>query len=381
MRRTSLLMLATLWLAAPTWAQDPHGDASAPETDIAEIEDLIATIQARVNALGQAGNDRDESLEFLTLQVEKAIGDMTVQQDEKAGLLDQNADLNWQVEHLIEDRGVLKEELLQINSLHASSVSGLEAEVKDLSLLLALEKEAKAELITANDDLLVKLETAASDHQALDRLSTDQKEEIEQLNGKIAALQEELASVSGALAIAERRSAEKERNFAALQRRLDLALATRIDELSHHRSEFYDRLHAIIGNNADMRVEGDRFVFQSEVLFESGSADIGIGGKRQLVKLARSLHDISRDIPNDLDWVLRVDGHTDRHAISTPDYPSNWELSTARAITVVRFLIRQGVPPYRLAATGFGEYQPLESGNGEAAHRQNRRIEFKLTRK
>jgi chemotaxis protein MotB len=166
-----------------------------------------------------------------------------------------------------------------------------------------------------------------------------------------------------------------------LQDRLDSALATRVEKLSQYRSEFFGRLRTAIGDHPDMRIEGDRFVFQSEVLFASGSAEIGEAGQRQLAQLARSLHIISRGIPSDIDWVLRVDGHTDRRAISNADYPSNWELSTARAITVVRFLIGQGVPPYRLAATGFGEFQPLDPGDDEIAYRRNRRIEFKLTRK
>jgi chemotaxis protein MotB len=381
MRWLPVLLLATVALAFPAWAQQPHGDASAEEENIAEIEALIATIQARVKALGQAGQQRDESLDFLGLQVEKAIGDMTVQQDEKAGLMRQNADLNWKVEDLAETRGVLKEELQEINIRHDSSVFELEAKLADLTLLLSVETEAKAELLSANDDLVVKLETAANDRSTLDRVSSEQKQQIGLLSRDIAELQGELASLSGSLASSEQRIAEKEQDLAALQERLDMALATRVEELSRFRSEFFSRLHNAIGDHADMRIEGDRFVFQSEVLFESGLAEMGAEGQTELAKLARSLHDISRDIPNDLDWVLRVDGHTDRQAISTPDYPSNWELSTARAITVVRFLIRQGVPPYRLAATGFGEFQPLDSGDDEIAHRRNRRIEFKLTRK
>ncbi len=381
MRRLSVLLLVIVGLAVPAWAQQPHRDSSPEEDNIAEIEELIATIQARVKALGQAGRQRDDSLQFLGMQVEKAIGDMTVQQDEKAGLMRQNADLNLQVENLVEDRGALKEELQDINNQHESSVSDLEAELKDLTLLLSLEKAAKVELLSANDDLLAKLETTASDRRTLDQVSSEQQQEITLLIQKIAVLQAELASVSGSLATSEQRIAKREQDLAALQERLDLALATRVEELSRFRSEFFGRLHKAIGDHADMRIEGERFVFQSEVLFESGSAEIGDAGKRQLAKLARSLHDIARDIPNELDWVLRVDGHTDRQAISTRDYPSNWELSTARAITVVRFLIHQGVPPYRLAATGFGEFQPLDSSNDEIAHRRNRRIEFKLTRK
>jgi len=381
MRRRFLLVLAVVGLAAPAWAQTPHADAVADDNNVGEIEQLIAAIQARVKALGQAGDRRDDSLEFLTKQVEQAIGDMTDQQDEKAGLMRQNADLNWRVETLVETRGALKQELTEINSRHESSVSDLEAELADLTRLLSLEKEAKAELLSANGNLLAKLETATSDRRTLDQESGEQKQEIDQLTRKIAVLQGELASLSGALATSEQRIAEKERNLAALQQRLDSALATKVEGLSRYRSEFFGRLRKAIGDQPDMRVEGDRFVFQSEVLFESGSAEIGDDGKRQLAQLARTLHIISRDIPNELDWVLRVDGHTDRRAINNAQYPSNWELSTARALTVVRFLIGQGVPPYRLAATGFGEFQPLDPGDDEIAYRRNRRIEFKLTQK
>lgn len=390
MRRLPILQLAVAaltmsTLAAPARAQEPHPEVpaedQAEEQNIAEIEELIATIQARVNALGEAGSERDQSLEFLSRQVEKAIGGMAVQEDEKAGLLQQNADLNWQVEHLEDTRGALKEELEAVNSQHESSVSELEKEVADLNLLLTVETDAKAELLSANDALVAKLETAMNDRRDLDKVSGEQKEQIGLLNRKVAAQQAELANLSKSLAASERRIAEKEQDLASLQRRLDLALATRVERLAKFRTRFLSRLRSSLGDQADMRIQGDRFVVQSEVLFEPGSTEIGADGKPQLAKLARSLHDVSRDIPNDLDWVLRVDGHTDRQPVGSPHYPSNWELSTARAITVVRFLIGQGVPPYRLAATGFGEFQPLDAGDDEIAHRRNRRIEFKLTRK
>ncbi len=381
MRRLSLLLLAAVALAAPAWAQPPHHDAAAADNNVGEIEQLIATIQARVKALGQAGDQRDQSLEFLTKQVEQAIGDIAGQQDEKAGLIRQNADLNWRVENLVEARGALKQELIEVNSQHDSSVADLEAELADLTNLLSLEKEEKAALLSVNDDLQAKLESAASDRLTLDRMSSEHKREIDQLTREVAVLQGELADLSGALAASKQRMAKKEQDLAALQNRLDSALATRVEGLSRYRSEFFGRLRTAIGDRPDMRIEGDRFVFQSEVLFASGSAEIGEDGKRQLAQLARNLHIISREIPSEIDWVLRVDGHTDRQAINNARYPSNWELSTARALTVVRFLIGQGVPPYRLAATGFGEFQPLDPGDDEIAYRRNRRIEFKLTQK
>ncbi|MEQ9447777.1 MAG: OmpA family protein, partial [Rhodospirillaceae bacterium] len=155
-------------------------------------------------------------------------------------------------------------------------------------------------------------------------------------------------------------------------------LAGKVQELQRYRSEFFGRLRDILGRRPGITVSGDRFVFQSEVLFSSGSATLGLDGQRQLADLARTLIDISRDIPAEIDWILRVDGHTDTVPISTARFNSNWELSTARALSVVNFLIEQGVPPSRLAAAGFGEYQPLDPGNTPGARARNRRIELKL---
>jgi chemotaxis protein MotB len=375
------MLLATAAAVGPAWGQSPDGGASSDGNSVAEIEQLMATIEARVQALKQTGNQRDQSLEFLTKQVEQAIGDIAVQQDDREGLVRQNDDLNWRVESLVESRGALKQELVEVNNEHESSVAGLQSELADMNQLLSLETEAKAKLLSANDDLAAQLEAAKQEHATLDRVSSGQQQEIVQLNEKVAALQAELTDLSGALASSKQRMARKERDLSALQERLDSALATRVEKLSPFRTAFFARLRNAIGDRPDMRIEGDRFVFQSEVLFEPGSAELGDEGKRQLAQLARSLHIVSRDIPSEIDWVLRVDGHTDRQAIAGLDYPSNWELSTARSLAVVRFLIRQGVPPYRLAATGYGEFQPIDPGDDEIAYRRNRRIEFALTEK
>ena len=151
-----------------------------------------------------------------------------------------------------------------------------------------------------------------------------------------------------------------------------------MQELSRYRSEFFGRLRVVLGSRPDIRVVGDRFVFQSEVLFDSGSAELGKEGREQMARLASTLKDIAEKIPDEINWVLRIDGHTDDVPIATPRFPSNWELSTARAISVVKFLASQGIPPGRLAAAGFGEFQPLEGQDGESARQRNRRIELKL---
>jgi chemotaxis protein MotB len=202
---------------------------------------------------------------------------------------------------------------------------------------------------------------------------------VDLLNQQLAALREQLARISAALDLAETKSKDQQVQIADLGRRLNLALATKVEELARFRSEFFGRLREILGDRPDIRVVGDRFVFQSEVLFGLGSADLSDDAKKQLLPLAQALKEISAKIPTDINWVLRVDGHTDRRPISTALFPSNWELSSARAISVVKFLVDQGIPADRLAATGFGEFQPLDSGGDENAFRRNRRIELKLT--
>ena len=201
------------------------------------------------------------------------------------------------------------------------------------------------------------------------------------MNRQIAALRLQLARIAEALEASEAEAKEQQIQIADLGKRLNVALASKVQELARYRSEFFGRLRNVLGDRPDILVVGDRFVFQSEVLFATGSAELGGEGQQQLARLAATLNQIATEIPADINWVLRVDGHTDRRPINTPQYASNWELSTARAISVVRFLIAQDVPPERLAATGFGEFQPLDPRDDEIAYRRNRRIELKLTQR
>ena len=159
---------------------------------------------------------------------------------------------------------------------------------------------------------------------------------------------------------------------------MNRALASKVQELQRYRSEFFGRLRNILGIRPGVRIVGDRFVFQSEVLFQSGSAELGSGGKKQLKQLATTLLDISNEIPPEIDWVLRIDGHTDNIPIRTNNFPSNWELSSARAISVVKYIIEQGISPNRLVAAGFGEFQPIDNNNSNLARSKNRRIELKF---
>ena len=161
-----------------------------------------------------------------------------------------------------------------------------------------------------------------------------------------------------------------------------MALAQRVQELSRYRSDFFGKLREILGNRPDIRVVGDRFVFQSEVFFDSGAAVLRPEGRAELDKLAGALLDLEKQIPGEINWVLRVDGHTDiRPLTATSQFKSNWELSADRAISVVQYLIGKGVSPQHLVAAGFGEFQPIDPGTTDEAFSRNRRIEQKLTEK
>jgi chemotaxis protein MotB len=204
--------------------------------------------------------------------------------------------------------------------------------------------------------------------------------QIEVLNQQISALRRQLAALEEALDASEKRDKESQGRIADLGQRLNVALAQRVQELSRYRSEFFGRLRAILGNRPDIRIVGDRFVFQSEVFFDTGQALLLPEGRAELEKLATALIDLDKQIPGEIAWVLRVDGHTDvRPILNSPVFKSNWELSSARAISVVQYLISLGVPAQRLVAAGFAEFQPLDTAATEEAYKRNRRIELKLT--
>jgi chemotaxis protein MotB len=204
--------------------------------------------------------------------------------------------------------------------------------------------------------------------------------QIDLLNQQISALRSQIAAIENALQASEAKDTSSQTKIADLGRRLNVALAQRVQELNRYRSDFFGRLREILSDRENIRIVGDRFVFQSEVLFGSGSAEIGQAGRDQLDTLATTLILITKEIPDDINWVLRVDGHTDKRPITSSSglYPSNWELSTARAISVVKYLASKGIPENRMAAAGFSEFSPLDNGDNEEAYTKNRRIEFKL---
>jgi len=211
------------------------------------------------------------------------------------------------------------------------------------------------------------------------KLSAQALAQVEILNQQIAALRRQLAALEQALDISDKKDKETQARLADLGQRLNVALAERVKELSRFRSDFFGKLREILGNRPDVRIVGDRFVLQSELFFDTGKADLKPDARAELEKVAGALLEVGKQIPADIAWVLRVDGHTDVRPVTGGAFQSNWGLSAARAIAVVQYLVSKGVSPQRLVAAGFGEFQPIDTAQTEDAYKRNRRIEFKLT--
>ena len=286
----------------------------------------------------------------------------------------------------------------------------LNSQISELTELLALERTSKQDIETSLANLQASLEASESEKSRLQQLLeqgagagaaataklgetekalTDEKQvsqralsQVELLNQQIAALRTQIAALEDALNASEDRDRQSNAKIADLGKRLNVALAQRVQELNRYRSDFFGRLREILADRENIRIVGDRFVFQSEVLFPSGSEIINDAGKEEMKKLAGAIIELAKEIPSEIDWVLRVDGHTDNVPLSgTGKYKDNWELSSGRSTSVVKYLIENGVPANRLVAAGFGENQPLEPGDTDEARNKNRRIELKLTEK
>jgi chemotaxis protein MotB len=251
----------------------------------------------------------------------------------------------------------------------------LDALRRNVETLTILRRELEAKL-TEQGGEVEKGRAALTEER---KLSEDAKARVDLLTRQLNALQQQLAALNATLEVSETKSKEQQVQIADLGRRLNLALASRVEELARFRSEFFGRLRQVLGERSDIRIVGDRFVFQAEVLFASGAAELEPAGRAQIERVADALKEITSKIPPEINWVLQVDGHTDRRPIVTAQFPSNWELSTARAISVVKFLMSQGIPSERLSAAGFAEFQPIDARDDEIGWRRNRRIELKLT--
>ncbi|MDR3437999.1 peptidoglycan -binding protein [Telmatospirillum sp.] len=320
--------------------------------------------------LGQMLSGRDQTISRLSRQLNELTDLLDIERRSNAELKVNIGRLTDQLQASTTERDQLQGQLNQ-NGTDRQQVAMLQ---HDVDALKALKEDLEKKLATMG--------AQAGDAQgqlAQERkLSEEARAEAALLHQQMEAMRQELARITAALEASESLSTEQKVQIADLGKRLNAALASKVEELARYRSEFFGRLRKVLGDRQGVRIEGDRFIFQSELLFASGSAELGVDGQTQLGQLARSLIDVTKQIPGDINWVLRIDGHTDKVPIKSDKFPSNWELSTARAVSVVKFLAAQGIPQERLAAAGFGEFQPVDKGDDEAARKKNRRIEIRL---
>lgn len=334
-------------------------------------------------ALGRARTDRRidywpgfvDALSTLLLVFIFLISIFTVAQfflsREIAGKQDQVARLQVQLKQFAD-----------LLALERSTTTSLEDQLSGLRASLRASEAERDKLrgdSNAAGDAKTRIESLASDLDAEKKLSDQQISQISLLNQQLAALRRQIGALEAALEASEKRDKESQTKISDLGARLNVALAQRVQELNRYRSDFFGRLREVLGNRPEIRIVGDRFVFQSEVFFDPGSAELKEGATPELDKLASALLELIGKIPKDIPWVLRVDGHTDVRPISNARFPSNWELSASRAISVVKYLITRGISPDRVVAAGFGEFQPIDPASNDEAYRRNRRIELKIT--
>jgi len=312
----------------------------------AELQTRVATLGDRLAQVSTARDDLAAQLQAMTLQAEEA----------EALSQRLRADLDSTRSHLEGTRAQLSDTEQELTQRQAA-IGALEVERDELQQNLQASRQATAEQ---------------------EQLTAEAQSRVDALNAQLAELNRQLAQVNAALDASESQVADQRVQIEDLGQRLNLALAEKVEELERYRSEFFGKLREALKDNPDIRIEGDRFVLPSEVLFSSASADLDAEGRREIATVAKELARIASQIPSELDWVLRVDGHTDRRPIRVA-FPSNWELSSARAISIVKFLISEGIDPDHLVAAGFGEHHPIDPGDSDEAFRRNRRIELKLT--
>ncbi|MCF8092271.1 MAG: peptidoglycan -binding protein [Desulfotignum sp.] len=370
----------------------------------------LARLHTQVNELAEMlGLERQKS-DRLETQVARLSDTIIALSEDREVLMSQVADYSEQTQA---DQEKLKQQMLTIASLNedisalkqvkekleqqvGDLAAALEGRDRELGILRDRSKRLAARLADKTETTLLAQEkieeqdiriqalsaVLASQKKAIEKeqqLSASARAEVAMLSEQISRLRDQLEIIKTALTQAKEAGEKKDEKIEDLGRQLNIALARKVHELTQYRSEFFGRLKQILGDNQDIQIRGDRFVFQAELLFASGSADLGEAGKTRLTTLADTLLEVSRKIPEDINWILRIDGHSDKIPIHNEFFASNWELSTARALSVVRFLSRQGIPENRMAAAGFSKYHPIDPADTREAYQKNRRIEIKLT--
>jgi chemotaxis protein MotB len=387
----------TVALSGRSHELDKANQQLAALTDALSLErGKSAELQKSVSQLGKELSVRSTERDRLASQLADAnlaIQAATVANSRlKAQLTDTSAQANAtkaQLEDAQNQLAEMKKQIADLDRTVAVDKDTLQAKLSDLAALANQARGLEAlrdELEKQAQDAAARAMTEAQRRQAVEAQLSDEKKlgdsaraQIALLNEQIDQLKSQLSSIASSLELTQQENKQKDVQIANLGQRLNVALAAKVEELQQYRSEFFGKLRTLLANRSGITVVGDRFVFQSEVLFPVGSADLTPAGAAQMTALAVTIKDIASEIPPDLRWVLRVDGHTDPQPVKSGQFASNWELSAARAITVVKLLIADGVPADHLAATAFGEYQPFGPGDTPDAYAKDRRIELRLT--
>lgn len=313
-----------------------------------------------------AGKNR--TLDALNSKVAELAKTLSLSEDQKHVLDAKVAELAASLGSASGERDRLRTQL----DAATSDAARLDA---DIAALTALKQQLEAQVA----GLAAQLDGSKQDLVKQTDLTSAAAAQVELLNRQLAALNEQLGRIQAALDLANKDVQAKDVKIADLGKQLNVALANKVGELQRYRSEFFGKLRAALGDRSDVKVVGDRFVLPTDILFDSGSAELGAEAQARLTTLAGTVREVASEIPSSIDWVLRIDGHTDQRPIHTAQFPSNWELSTARAVAIVKYLVVQGIPAHRLSANGFGSFQPLDAADTPEAYAKNRRIEIQLT--
>ena len=374
----TLLMVIIFLLMIFVLAQFFLGEAlSGRDAALRKLQIQISDMSNLLSLERKANNDMRQNVAQLSEELQASV----IMRDDLNASLSTMQDRAQQAEKQTEE---LSSRLEDAFSVIQADKETIEAKIQDLAKLsndIAALDALRAEMEAKIEKMSSKLADKDNDITKERNIADSARAQVAFANRQMAALRDQLDRISQALEIAEQKALDQGVQISSLGKRLNTSLASKVQELSRYRSEFFGRLREILGNQPGIRIVGDRFVFQSEVLFASASAELGEEGKVQLKQLAATLREITGRIPGDIDWILRIDGHTDSIPISNWKFPSNWELSAARAISVVKFLIAEGISADRLAAAGFGEFRPLYPARDEVANRRNRRIEMKMTQR
>ncbi len=401
---SALLMVLIFVLLIFTFSQFIlSGILSGQSTELESLHERIAAISLQLGLAKKKNRELNTSISILSSRIDGLTVDKIDLEGEVGSLSRKNQKDQAYIAVQLKNIASLQQDINALRTLREelemeiqAVVASLESEKKVVLAFRDRTKALQAQLADEEEKTLlaqkdidqrdIRIEALSAligeQQQALEeqvQLSADSRAEMALLHQQITILQSQLEEISQALVHAETEKSDQAKEIEDLGERLNIELARRVSDLEQYRSDFFGRLRQILGDNPFVKIEGDRFVFQAEFLFPSASADLGEGGKEQLSQITSILKELTTLIPEDINWIIRIDGHTDRQPIRSPYFASNWELSTARAVSVVRFFAEQGIPENRMAATGFSKFHPIDPADTPEAYRKNRRIEIKLT--